>query len=142
MALRIPKLDAANPATLTGEVDYARPASIGDSIWNRKFVVGAVVKVNNHSLELNRPAPDLEQEGSETHAVVHDNPIVIPPSVDIGSAEVLPSALVPSLLLRVRGNAQTRQQEQHQTAHSNQFLEVHAFSFFETAICHPWVTDI
>jgi len=73
-------------------------------------VVGAIVEVDNHSLEVNRPSSNLKHERSETLAVVHDNPILIPPSIDIRSPELFPSAVVSSTPLRVRGNAQTEQQ--------------------------------
>jgi len=98
---RIPELYAPDSTTITGEIDRTGSTLIGDSISNLKCVVGAVVEVDNHSIELDCPADDLEKEGSETLVVVDGNRIVIPPSVDISSPELLPSAIVSSTPLIV-----------------------------------------
>jgi hypothetical protein len=113
--LGIPKLDAANPATIAWKIDHPRLTPIRDSLSNREFVIGAIVEVDNHSLKLNRPAPDLELKRPESRGVVHGNSIVIPPSVDIRPPELFPSTIVASTTLRIRRNAQAEQQEQ-QTA--------------------------
>jgi len=94
--LRIPKLDAANSATITGEIDHTRSTLIGDSISNLNFVVGAAVEVDNHSLKLDRPASNFKQERSETLAPVDGDPIVVPSSIDIRSPELFPSVVVSS----------------------------------------------
>jgi hypothetical protein len=75
-------------------------------------VVGAVLEAHNHSLEIDRPASDLERERSVARIVVNVDCIVIPPSVDIRAPELLPSVVVATAPLRARDNAQTEQQQQ------------------------------
>lgn len=104
---RIPELDAANPAPVTRKVNRPRPTAIWNSPLNLKFMVGAVVEVNDHSLEINRPAPDAKLQGSEHPAAVHDDPIVIVPAIYIRRPEHLPSVLVAATPLGFWVSAQT-----------------------------------
>jgi len=92
--LRVPELDAANPATLTGEVDHSRPVARGDSVSNLEFVVFAALKVDNNSLKFNVAASNPELKLPEGPAIVYVNRVVIPSPVDIRLPELLPSALV------------------------------------------------
>lgn len=99
--LRIPELDAANPATVTRKVNLTRLAPIGNPIPNLEVVVGAIVEVDNHSLEFNRPALDPKLKGTERPAVVHEDSIVIVPAIYMRLPEHFPSALVASTPLIV-----------------------------------------
>jgi hypothetical protein len=91
---RIPEIDGANPATFTGKVDHTSLLSCPDSISNRKFVVGAVLEMNNNPLELNRPALNPELEGSKTLATVHGDRVVIVPAVHMRLPKHFPSIFV------------------------------------------------
>jgi hypothetical protein len=72
-------------------------------------VVGAIIEVNYDSPELDRPASNLKLERSIGHACVYGNPIVIPGAIDIRPPERLPSALISSMPLSVRGDTQSEQ---------------------------------
>jgi hypothetical protein len=97
-SFRIPKLDAADPAAVTRKVNLTGPSATGDSVPNLNVVVSPVLEMDNHALKLNGSASDLKLKRSETFAVVHDNPVVIVPSVDIGSPELLPATFVAASL--------------------------------------------
>lgn len=91
---RIPELDAANPAPVTGEIDLTSPAALRNSIANLKLVVGAVLKMDDNSLEFDSRASDPKLNLPKHPAIVHGNPVVIRPSVNIRSAKRLPSAVL------------------------------------------------
>jgi hypothetical protein len=105
--LRIPKIDAANPAAVTRKVNLTRSPACGNPAQNLKLMILAVLEVDNHPLKLNRPASDLKHKGPETRAIVHKNSIVIIPSINVNSPERFPSTLVDSTPLRVGGDGQT-----------------------------------
>jgi hypothetical protein len=106
-SLRVPKLDAADPAAVTRKVNLTGPSPTRDSVPNLNVVVSPVLEVDNHSLKLNRSASDFKLKRPETFVVVHDNPVVIIPSVDIGSPKLLPSTFVAATSLRARRDGHT-----------------------------------
>jgi len=57
-------------------------------------VVGAILEVDNHSLEFNGPASDPKLKLPERTAVVHDDSIVINSAIYTRLPEHFPSSLV------------------------------------------------
>lgn len=92
--LRIPELDAPNSTPVAGEVNHASLTPIGNVVSNLKFVIGASIEVDDYALEFNGSSFDPELKGAKRPTGVHDDPIVIHPSIHIGSPEIFPSALV------------------------------------------------
>jgi len=72
-----------NSATITWKVDYAGSAANRDSASNLDFVVGAVLEVNNYTLELNCSAGDFKLQRPVTFVGVDGDRVAISPPVDI-----------------------------------------------------------
>ena len=92
--LRIPELDAPNPAPVPGKVDDTGLAAVLYSISNLKISVFAVLKVNGDSLEFNCAPSNSKLKCAITVAAVYDDPIVIIPPIDMRLPQHFPSAFV------------------------------------------------
>ena len=92
--LRVPELDATNPAPVTGEVDHPRLTARRNSISNLELVVLTALEVNNNSLEFNVAASNPKLKLPEGPAIVYDYRVVISSAVDIRRPELLPSSLL------------------------------------------------